>query len=370
MKKVRENILILADLSSPLMKPRIMMLKDLPYNKYILHNANNIRLDEATLSDYTGFNVLQHPRIISLRMRYLYSFFYTLFLLLRLKPKLIVVHWASRLYQNLLLALWGKCVIVHTMGGDIDKEQDYFGKKKFFIDWLLEACKIISVKSDFMRSMILTNNHKINSSKIKCISWGVAEHFFEKINCSKEQMQYRLFGRKFDCLFFSVRAFNSFYRQKEIIESFLEIFGNNLKIGLIVSGLRIDNNYYYEVFKEISENVLLCHIPHNKMGEYIFASDYIVSFAKSDGLPQSIMEGLIMGRWILCNNLPNYCELLNNDNAILLNNDEDLVGGFLKALKIKSIGLKPKNNQDIKFVLNANLQKQYYLQILKENFDV
>ena len=98
------NILILADLTSPLMKPRILMLKDLPYKKYILHNANNIVLNKNVLNDYQEFIVLQHPIIASVRLRYFYSFFYTLYLLIKLNPKLIVVHWASRLYQNILLA--------------------------------------------------------------------------------------------------------------------------------------------------------------------------------------------------------------------------------------------------------------------------
>ncbi|MDY2584242.1 MAG: hypothetical protein SOW07_01130, partial [Helicobacter sp.] len=111
------NLLILADLTSPLMLPRITMLKELPYKKYILHNANNIPLSEEVLKQYEGFEVLVHKQITSLRLRYLYSFFYTLYLLITLNPKLIVVHWASRLYQNILLALWGRRVIVHTMGG-------------------------------------------------------------------------------------------------------------------------------------------------------------------------------------------------------------------------------------------------------------
>ncbi len=91
--------MILADLTSPLMKPRIRMLKDLPYKKYILHNANNIILNSKQKSGLEDFIILEHRQINSVRLRYLYSFFYTLFLLLRLNPKLIVVHWSSRLYQ-------------------------------------------------------------------------------------------------------------------------------------------------------------------------------------------------------------------------------------------------------------------------------
>lgn len=365
----QDNILIFADLTSPLMQPRIMMLKELPYNKFILHNANNAIINDSVIEEYKGFTILQHPKIFLLKIRYLYSFFYTLYLLLKLRPKLIVVHWASRLYQNLLLSLWGNRVIVHTMGGDIDDKQDYHGKKKFFVDKLLKSCKVISVKSNFMRFIIQKNNAKIDLTKIVHISWGVSECFLKKSSPQdKIQMQYRLFGREFECLFFSIRAFDPFYRQMEIIKTFLDLFADNPKVGLIVSTSRKREDYYGEIFKKINLNIFLCDIPHFEMQKYILASDCIVSFAKSDGLPQSIMEGLAMDKWILCNNLPNYCELLNQDNAILFDDVDGLSRGYLRILEVKEN--KPKKHKGIELILNSNLQKQNYLKILKENFNV
>lgn len=358
------NILILADLTSPLMKPRILMLKDLPYRKYILHNANNVALSEEILSSYEGFIVLEHPEIESLKLRYLYSFFYTLYLLVKLNPKLIVVHWASRLYQNLLLALFGKRVIVHTMGGDIDSAQDYRDKKRKYVDILLKSCRIISVKSDYMAQMI-KYNVELNEIKIVKISFGVDRRFLQKISQEeKMQLQYKNFGREFDFLFFSIRAFDPFYRQKEIIEAFLQNFRDNLNVGLVISSFRMNNAYYNEVSKCFTDNIFICEIAHEKIHEFIASCDCVVSFSKSDGLSQSIMESLAMRKLVLCNELPHYKELLNQGNSIIYKDVNDLKEGFLKALINREF---KESNMD---TLDAEIQKKHYLRILKEEFNV
>ncbi|MDE5603560.1 MAG: hypothetical protein K2I71_06570, partial [Helicobacter sp.] len=181
------------------------MLEDLPYKKYILHNANNQPLSLEILKSYAKFTILEHPKINSIKLRYLYSFFYTFYLLITLNPKLIVVHWASRLYQNIPLSLWGKRVIVHTMGGDIDPKQDYEGKKKFFVDRLLKAARVISVKSVFMQEILQGHNSELKD-KIVILSWGVEERFYQSITeDSKKDLQHKLFGRSFDFVFFSIR---------------------------------------------------------------------------------------------------------------------------------------------------------------------
>ncbi|MCL9819148.1 glycosyltransferase [Helicobacter colisuis] len=369
MKKVRENILILADLSSPLMKPRIMMLKDLPYNKYILHNANNIRLDEATLSDYTGFNVLQHPRIISLRMRYLYSFFYILFLLLRLKPKLIVVHWASRLYQNLLLALWGKRVIVHTMGGDINKEEDCYGKKKFFTGILLKNARIITGKTYVMKEISMSSFPFLNQDKIKILSWGVEDRFFEKLDSSqKKSEKMRLLGKNYQNVFFSIRTFKRIHFQKEIIKAFLENYKNDNDTCLIVSLLAQEKKYYDECDREINfnenSNIIFVEINHKDMHKYLQISNVIISLKLFDGISQSIMEALCAEVFVVASDIKNHAMILSHQkNAYLINDFSELREAFLYCLMHKFKKIESP-------MLNANSQKQYYLQILKENFDV
>ncbi len=365
------NILILADLTSPLMKPRIRMLKDLPYKKYILHNANNIILNDEQKSGLEDFIILEHRQIDSIRLRYLYSFFYTLFLLLRLNPKLIVVHWASRLYQNILLALWGKRVIVHTMGGDIDSTQDCKGKKRFFIVMLLRQCRIVTTKSDYMSRMLQALQIPLENDKIKQISWGVEERFFVGDSSTESQklsLQEQLFGRTFDVLFFSIRAFTPFYHSKEILESFLKIFANSPHVALLVSTMRKDAKYF-DAHALNLPNLFYCEIAPSAIHRYLFASDVVVSYSQSDGLSQSLLEAVAARRLVVANDLPQHREILRNGyNAVLFENETDLPNALKKAQQLCAQPIVLEKNVD--FILNIQSQKDYYLQILKEAFDV
>ncbi|MCI5967941.1 glycosyltransferase, partial [Helicobacter sp.] len=293
-----------------------------------------------------------------------YSFFYTLYLLITLNPKLIVVHWASRLYQNILLALWGRRVIVHTMGGDIDSAQDCCGKKRFFVMLLLKACKVVSIKTPYMQEMLEKSSILI-SQKIVQISFGVEERFFKQIfKVEKRVLQKELFGAEFEYLFFSVRALNAFYHSKEIIEAFLSLFENFHKVGLIVSTMRKDKALWDCLPKGFG-NVIFTEIPHKQMDKYLLASDCVISYSKSDGFSQSIMESMANGKMIIINNLPNYKGILNANNALMFENTEGLKGSMDKAFQDKMQGVCVNASW-----LHQGTQREYYLQVLRENFNV
>lgn len=366
--KESNTILILADLHAPFIKDRILMLKDLPYTKYILHNANNQPLTRKIVESYERFRVLEHPKISNVKLRYLYSFFYTLYLLLRFRPKLIVVHWASRLYQNLLLALWGSRVIVHTMGGDIDKAQDYCGKKAFFTSMLLRKCKIITVKSDYMLQMLKSLQIPLEFCKVKKLSWGVEKRFF---NCDLSQrvnLQKKFFGREFDCVFFSIRAFTPFYHTREILQAFVEIFSDSPNVGLVVSTMRKDIKYFEGYAPELP-NIFYREINFDDIHQYLFASDIVVSYSCSDGLPQSFLESIAAGKLIVANNLAQYSKLLiDGENSVLFSKDSELPQALLRAQQFchKTFSIDKERQFDI----DAFSQKNYYLQIIGEVFGI
>ncbi|WP_158654902.1 glycosyltransferase family protein [Helicobacter mesocricetorum] len=340
------------------------MLEDLPYKKYILHNANNQPLSPEILASYANFTILEHPKINAIKLRYLYSFFYTFYLLITLNPKLIVVHWASRLYQNIPLSLWGRRVIVHTMGGDIDTKQDYTGKKKFFTNRLLKTARLISVKSSFLQEMLQGHNSKLKD-KIIILSWGVEERFYQSITeDSKKVLQQKLFGRSFDFVFFSIRAFKPFYRQREIVESFVKYFGGQSNVALLLSNFHQDLGYFKEVSTSFTPNVFAHSIPHSQMHEYLFAIDGVISYSISDGISQSLMEALCAKKWIIANRLPNHSMLLKHkENAYLLEDIKEMKEAFTYV-----------QNHSLNFhyfsMLDRSLQKKHYLSTLKEYFNV
>ena len=363
------NILILADLTSPLMKPRILMLKDLPYKKYILHNANNIVLNKNVLDDYQEFVVLQHPFIASVRLRYFYSFFYTLYLLIKLNPKLIVVHWASRLYQNILLALWGNRVIVHTMGGEINPEEDCYGKKKFFTGILFRYAKIITGKTEVMHKILLQNFPFVLPDKLKMISFGVEKRFFTIYSMQDHQeMQREIFGQSFDALFFSIRTFKPVHFHREIMDTFLKLYANNPKVALLVSAQSLDKNYLAQCEQEFGlqsrNNIFLRNIPHDNMHHILGAVDCVISYKLCDGISQSLMESVAANRFIIANQLENHAMLLKHyHNAYLVDNLDELPQAMQYAQTHKA------QPYAVAF-LDREQQKAVYLQILHHYYGV
>lgn len=364
------NILILADLAAPFMLPRIAMLRELPYKKYILHSANNIKLSQEVLENYRDdFIVLEHRKINNRHLRYLYSFFYTLYLLIRLNPKLIVVHWASRLYQNLLLALWGGRVIVHIMGGEINKEEDCYGKKKFFTSILLKGAKIITGKTEIMKEILLKNFPFVDKNKVKILSWGVEQRFFENMAQSRQkQLQKEILGQEFEYLFFSVRRFIRSHFHKEILQEFIRAYGQNPKIGLLVSALDAEKQYLQECEEELHlqdyPNIIMRVIPHYQMHEVIKMSNCVISYKLCDGISQSLMETVASKRWIISKALPNHAMLLQHkQNAYLVDSIQELSGAFEYCLMHN---LQYEWNP----MLDYSAQKDIYLGIVKEHFNV
>ncbi|MDA3967572.1 glycosyltransferase [Helicobacter sp. WB40] len=363
------NILILADLTSPLMKPRILMLKDLPYRKYILHNANNVALSEEILSSYEGFIVLEHPEIESLKLRYLYSFFYTLYLLVKLNPKLIVVHWASRLYQNLLLALFGKRVIVHTMGGEINKEEDCYGKKQFFTGILLKNAKVVTGKTQVMKDITLSNFPLLDEKKIKILSFGVEDRFCNiPSDDEKIELKIKLLGKNYKNIFFSIRTFKKIHFHKEIISAFLQNYKDDDNACLIVSVLSCESDYLQECEMEFDlkhqKNIKLINIKHEQMHEFLHISNAILSLKKFDGISQSIMESLCASVFVIASDIKNHAMLLKHkQNSYLINDFKELNDAFCFVLNNKFQNIDNG-------MLNRELQKKEYSRILKEEFNV
>ena len=132
-------ILVFADLKSPLIHDRVQFLNQLDIDIVLVHNADGYALSQELYNRYDGFKIIESPPIAFKYLRYTYSVFLTFLLLVKYRPKLIVVHWASRLFQTLPLILFSKKLIVSTMGSDINQEVDAKGIKYIFTQILLKS---------------------------------------------------------------------------------------------------------------------------------------------------------------------------------------------------------------------------------------
>ncbi|MGE4398773.1 MAG: glycosyltransferase [Campylobacterales bacterium] len=341
------------------------MLKELDDELIVVANAD---CKEVLKSE---FKIIKPHCFKNRTLRYLVNAIFTFWLILRYRPRLIVVHWASRIWQCLALSLFAKKIIVHTMGGDIDGKQDAGGWKKFFTYLLLRRCKLITVKSEYMKEMLLSNFDKLDKEKIKIISWGVENRFanHSKTFTYMDWLASKKNNRK---IFFCIRSMNRFYHKREIVESFLDFKKQTGSDAiLLISTSNADPKYMADIIEIVGktrfvDDIFFAHIPHEFMHEAIHLSDYVISYTDTDGLSQSILESMAACKIVIAKDIPNNAEFIKKDvNGILFENESELSGVFAKALNIK---YDIEQTKHLSIILDLNLQTRRYIEILKDNF--
>jgi hypothetical protein len=345
-------ILVFADLRSSLMKNRISFLKNLNQNVVLVHNADG---RDLPFNNFLGFKVIEQSKIKNSKLRYYLSFIQTLYFIVKYRPKVIIVHWASRLYQNIALSLFGSKVVVHTMGGDIDTLQEAKGKKYSFIKILLKKVKVITVKSTYMKNMIY-DNFKLKKD-ISIINWGIEQRFYRKktktidTNCLK---------------FFCMRAMRPFYNKIEVLLSFIDYINKTGRSDILyISTFNIDNDYFSELSRVLNENlkvknlVKFVNIEHKELPQFFDEVDFVISNTNSDGLSQSIMESLYAKKFLLVKKIPNNEEYLNENNSIVFDKINSNV--FINASNLSNKEYICENIE----VFDIKKQQDKYLSLLQ-----
>ncbi|MCX8083994.1 MAG: glycosyltransferase [Calditerrivibrio sp.] len=351
-------MVVFGNLKSPLIRERVKMLKEIAQKKVVIIND----ISDEKIEFYEGMKVYNQFSTKYKLLNYIVNFFITMFILLIVKPEIIIVHWGSRILQSLAISFWGRRVIVHTMGGDIDTNQDAKGYKKIFTNILLKKSRIITVKSNEMEKMLLNNFPKVKRSKIEILSWGVSESFIRSsYDFKKEEIP----------TFFCIRSCQPLY-EKEIILYAINIFKNfyNIDIKLIVSLHRKVESYYLFLKKFVREfglenNVEWVDVRYEDMPMYIKKSWAVISACRFDGFSQSLMEALAIGTWPIYRKSSahiNYLEVYKN--VLFFETVEELVQSMIWIINNKSI--RPVLNEDVIKLLDYNYQKKKYDDIIKK----
>ncbi len=361
-------IVVLADLTCPLQSRRIEILKDLPYKKILIHNATGKKLSQQTIDFYKDFIIFEQPKLKNNTLRYLASLFFTFSVLLKFKPKLVIVHWASRLYQTLALIPYLNKTITTIMGSEIMPNlESSIAKKKFFIKILIKNSKKLTVKSTYMKE-ILINNFKIDHKKIEIVTFGVKPEFFnlqyDKILATK----YNLIGKK---VFFSIRSMKRFYKIKEIVQAFIIFKEKTLSQSVLLVTKMFEEEDYFKEIKDIVNSskynkdiIFVEQIPYEKIPNFLSISNAVVSFVESDGLPHSMLEALAAKRFPIFRDLPQYNGFLEHlKNAYLVKDFNDLINAFTYVNNTK---IDLSLSEDIKEFLSIEYQTSKYLKICNE----
>ena len=229
---------------------------------------------------------------------------------------LIHVHYASQF----LLPL-GMCsripVVVTTMGGDILVDQEFNGVwRPYLIRLMLNRATVITAKSAFIGAAISRINPAWED-KIERIIWGVNTEIFRP-GLPTDHLR-----KKYDIpdnaiVFFDLRLAQSFYNKHLILRAFAQL-DPSLNAALLVSEYLGRKDYIHRLH-ELAQSLSIAHrvhfvggIDHADMPAYLALATAIISIPVSDGMPQSLYEAMACGAYPIMGDLPQYAEILKND---------------------------------------------------------
>jgi len=364
------NILVFGDGESVLIQKRVAILGSLPQKKIFIQNSTGKRLSEQAKSYLKAFEIIEQPLIKNRAIRYALSCFLTLFFILKFRPSLIVVHWASRLYQNIIFRFFANRVFVTVMGGEIMPDQEgKHPKKRFYTKLLLNKANYMTTESAYMKRLMI-DDFECADERILVCNFGVEESFYNpKIDESLYEKLGILRGVK---VFFSMRAMEPFYQIDAIVKQFIEF---KQKTGssavLIVTANRSSAEYLAFIEGMVNGSFIqdsikiVKNIIHEDIDKYISLSSAVISMAPSDGLPHTMLECLAARKFMIFRNLPQYEGFLEHQkSAFLVDNEQALVDAFLYVEKSESLDYTP--SKEALSLIDKNILTKKYLSICKE----
>lgn len=364
------NILVFGDGESVLIQKRVAILGSLPQKKIFIQNSTGKRLSEQAKGYLKAFKIIEQPLIQNREIRYAVSFFLTLFFILRYRPSLIVVHWASRLYQNIIFRLFANRVFVTVMGGEIMPDQEgKHPKKRFYTKLLLDKAMRMTTESAYMKRLMM-DDFGCADERILVCNFGVEESFYNpKID---DSLYEKLSIPKGVKVFFSMRAMEPFYQIDAIVKYFIEFkqkTGSNAV--LIVTANRSSSEYLAFIEGMVNSSFMqdsikiVKDIIHEDIDKYISLSHAVISMAPSDGLPHTMLECLAAKKFMIFRNLPQYGGFLEHQNsAFLVDDEQTLIDAFLYVEKSESLEYTP--SKEALLLIDKNVLTKKYLAVCEE----
>lgn len=314
--KAMSKVLLVANADSPLLVDRVQMSAAGPH-KVVWYSESVQR----PVADCCVYHYRKRSALGPLNK--LCSTIFFLYVYCRERPDILHIHWA--LFFPLVLRLHWKNLIVSVMGSDVNLP-GRFGSRRFFARLAFARAEVITSKSSSMDHSI--QRLQGQASRIRRFTWGVSDEFF----CAKQRRdQVRDgFGIPRDAMVvFSPRAMQALYRIPDIVRSFLTFAADHPEAHLILAGMNPAPAVRAEIEAMLAGHYLaqrvlrLEQLDKARMIDCYVAADAVISYARHDGMPQSLYEAMAVGCFPIFTDLPCYHELLiQRENALLCDNDD------------------------------------------------
>jgi len=341
---VEKNLFLIANFLSKHLKNIILITSNNKYSK----NFRNIKIitPKLTLESFKGRKI-----------KYFFCIIELIKLLLK-KEKYVLFAFQANLYCALVGLFFPKLKIITRSNSSPSGWSKNFIKKKIFLFLFKRINKVIVNSIDFQKE--LNKKFKIKSV---CIYNPLNKQFI--LNKSKEHVSLNFFKKGY----LNIINIGRLVDQKDQITFLraLNILKNKIKYKALIlgSGEKLSELSNYIKRNSLNKNIKIINFQKNPF-KYIKKADVIIHTAKFEGLPNVLLEGLCLKKYIISTDCPTGpSEILSNGKG------GDLVKvGDYNAISRKILNLNKKKMKKKITYAYSKLERFDFLRSQKKYLEI
>src|SRR5689334_9514735 len=255
------------------------------------------------------------------------------------RPDVIHVHFAYSPFAWMAMVADRHPLVVSVMGGDIlfDEQGSPTASGRRLTRRLLDSADLITSKSAFLID-VLDRLGGFGAKAIKVV-WGVDLKHFRRVDAGGLRTTLGLEPE--DRVILSPRILQRFYNVHLIAEAMPQIVEKVPRARLLITEYQADPAYRAEISRRVETLGIGKHVrfvgsvPHDEMPQYYSLAEVTVAVPPSDGLPQTLLEGMACGAPSILSRLPRYEELVTHGESALFVDisPESIAGGVIRMLE-------------------------------------
>lgn len=236
-------------------------------------------------------------------------------LLKQCQPDMLHAHYAYSPWAWMAVVT-SYTVVVSIMGGDVlfEEQGSPTPRGKWLTCQLFRWADFITSKSDYLLSVLDTLGGF--GTKAMKVVWGVDLTRFQRVDTTALRAQLGLSPQHRVIL--SPKILQPFYNVHLIVEAMPQVLAQCPEARLLITEYVADPAYRQQIVERIAHLglqdavIFVGHIPHLDMPLYYSLAEVTVAVPSSDGLPQTLFEGMACAVPNILSRLPRYEEVVTH----------------------------------------------------------
>ena len=239
-----------------------------------------------------------------------------LYIIKKCKPDIVHVHYAYDIWSWMAAVADLHPLVVSIMGGDVlfEEQGSPTPRGKWLTQQLLQSADLITSKSDYLIT-VLDKLGGFGAKAMKVV-WGVDLNRFQRVDATALRTQLGLLPQHHVIL--SPKILQPFYNVHLIVEAMPQILAAHPEARLLITEYGADPDYRKQIAERVGQLGLqdsvmfVGRIPHHEMPLYYSLAEVTVAVPSSDGLPQTLLEGMACAVPNILSRLPRYEEVVTH----------------------------------------------------------